>query len=180
MPRPDWNFDVSSDSESIESSYDSDEPHYYDDDDIQTVLDYEEDNESDNMPMVHKKYYIGCYTHEVYDNILLFVRKIHLNTFFHFPGGMISEYLYWYSVLYLGKIPTLEIMQLIELPDGIYSAVIKTFWIKIIQRAWKKKYKELKEYISYRKGLSTIRKLENGIRIRPRPPGLRGMLANYA
>jgi hypothetical protein len=93
---------------------------------------------------------------------------------------MISEYLYWYSVLYLGKIPTLEIMQLIELPDGIYSAVIKTFWIKIIQRAWKKKYKELKEYISYRKGLSTLRKSEMGIRITPRPPGLRGMLANYA
>lgn len=171
-------LDVSSDTESSTTSYESGQSHFYDDDHIQMILDYEEFNESDRTRMVDKKYYIGCYTYDVDYNILLFVRKIHLNTFFQFSGDAISEYLFWYSAIYLGKKPSIEIMQLVKLPDRTYTAVVKTFWIKIIQRTWKKKYRELQEYISYRKKLSTIRNLEIGVRIKPRPSGLRGMLAN--
>jgi hypothetical protein len=170
-------------SSSSESSYYSQEDYqteFENEDAMQSILDYDEENEFYDMRMVDKKYYIGCYTYDVYDNILLFVNKIHLNTFFKYTGTMISDYLYWYSVINLAKKPSIEIMQLIILPDDTYAAVIKTFWIKIIQRAWKKKYKELQEYISYRKSWITIRKLEIGIRIRPHPPGLRGLLVNYA
>lgn len=152
---------------------------FYDDDDIQTILDYEEMNDSDTTRMVNGKYYIGCCSYDVQCNILLFVRKIHLNTFFQFSGDAISEYLYWYSVMYLGRKPKIEIMQLVKLPDRTYTAVVKTFWIRIIQRVWKKTYRELQKYISYRKRLTVMRKLEIGVRIRPSPPGLRGMLASY-
>lgn len=179
MPRPEWILDVSSDSESTESSYDSDQSQFYDEDDIELILDCEEFNQSDNMQMVDKKYYIGCYIYQPEYNILLFVRKIHLNTFYQFSSSMISEYFYWYSMILLGKKPKVEIMQLVKLPDDTYSAVIKTFWIKIIQRTWKKTYRELQQYISYRKKQSTLRNSEFGVRIRHSPPGLRGLLANY-
>jgi hypothetical protein len=161
------------------------ESEYEDEDDdieeIEAILDYEDLNDSDNMRMIDKKYYIGCYTYEKYENILLFVRKIHINTFFQFPNNMISQYFFWYSGIYLGKNPSIEILQLHKLPDRTYTAVIKTFWIKIIQRTWKKIYKQLQEYISYRRKWSTIRNLEIGQKTNGhiRCPSLRGMLANY-
>jgi len=183
MPQEENNYysdaELTYSSASLDHSYDSHDHQFYDDDDIQLVLDTEEMNESDNMQMIDKKYYIGCCSYDVEYNILLFVRKIHLNTFYQFSGSMISEYLFWFSGYYLKKKPKVEIMQLVKLPDDTYTAVVKTFWIKIIQRVWKKKYNELREYISYRKKWNTIRNSEVGVRIRARPSGLYGMLASY-
>ena len=74
----------------------------------------------------------------------------------------------------------LEIAECIYLePLGHCVGIIKTFWIKIIQRTWKKIMKRRREVINIRKSLSSIRYRElngrwplncNDI------PGLNGML----
>lgn len=66
----------------------------------------------------------------------------------------------------------------IELPTGEMVVIIKTFWIKIIQRAWKRVYKERKEIINGQKMIESIstRKMTgrfpNGYRYLPTLNGL--------
>jgi len=50
-----------------------------------------------------------------------------------------------------------EIAECILLPTNECVAVIKTFWIKIIQRTWKKIHSLIKQTISLRKNISSLR-----------------------
>ena len=49
-----------------------------------------------------------------------------------------------------------EIAECFELPTGEYIAIIKTFWIKIIQRKWKKVYAVRQDIIKIRSCLSSL------------------------
>jgi len=51
----------------------------------------------------------------------------------------------------------LEIAQCIYLPTQHCISIIKTFWLKIIQRKWKNIYKERKSYILKRTNLNAIK-----------------------
>jgi hypothetical protein len=61
---------------------------------------------------------------------------------------------------------------------GMYTAVLKTFWIKIMHRAWKKRMAQKEQHISYIK--KNILSILNTIQITatqlPKPPGLYGLL----
>jgi len=107
------------------------------------ILDSEYDNDSD---CIHKKYYIGSYceySNEDDNNTNLQVKTIKNTTFYKFTNEDISDYI---NMMYYFKRP-LDIMQIITNDDGTYKHVIlKTFWIKIIQRKWKKIMQEKKEY----------------------------------
>ena len=35
--------------------------------------------------------------------------------------------------------------------DGVYNVILKTFWLKIIQRAWKSRFKKRKQIIAGRR-----------------------------
>ena len=63
--------------------------------------------------------------------------------------------------------------------DGTYSVVIKTFWLKIIQRKWKKIFNERKQILSKRMQLSSMihREIHGTWPISIRSmPGLLGLL----
>jgi hypothetical protein len=75
-----------------------------------------------------------------------------------------------------------EIAQCILLPSGERMCIIKTFWLKLIQRKWKQIYQKRKEIYNNRKLVSSIlfrekngRWPHNCIHI----PSLKGMLSNY-
>ena len=115
----------------------------------------------DPIPMIHGNYYIGCYTDLQYDNkVLLFVNKIHPKTFMEFDGIYLSKYFFWYSGIALPKLPPIDILELHIDEYDTYTVVVKTFWIKIIQRAWKRVFKQRQEFIEYKKRLWTIREYE--------------------
>ena len=44
----------------------------------------------------------------------------------------------------------------IELPTGETICIIKTYWLRIIQRTWKRIYRERKEMIEKRKNINSI------------------------
>ena len=138
----------------------------------------EELMDTDNMLMIDKKYYIGSYKYILNKNILLFDTKIHINTFMKYKSCDIISYLTLYSSIYSRTIdiPSIEIMQLQILPNQTYVVILKTFWIRIIQRAWKKRFNQKKLYILYRKRLDIIRNNEIGIRINNSYYGLYGLL----
>jgi hypothetical protein len=50
-----------------------------------------------------------------------------------------------------------EIAQVVELSGGELVAILKTFWLKIIQRAWKKVFQKRMEILAVRKSLYAIR-----------------------
>jgi hypothetical protein len=84
---------------------------------------------------IHKKYYIGSYWYENHENII-HAKTVKISTFYHFTNDCISNYICLSCDLQFT--PTIEIIQVIMNDDGTYKYIIKTFWIKIIQRKWKK------------------------------------------
>ena len=130
------------------------------------------------------KYYIGCYTILTYRNMQLKIvleNKIHPKTFMKFDSNAISDYFFWYSRMVFSRKPTVDILQLQIDRFDRYTVVIKTYWIKIIQRTWKRVYAERKKYLEYRRRISTIRDYELGIRksFCSRYLGLYGLLNHY-
>jgi len=129
------------------------------------------------------KYYIGCYTILTYRNMQLKIvleNKIHPKTFMKFDSNAISDYFFWYSRMVFSRKPTVDILQLQIDRFDRYTVVIKTYWIKIIQRTWKRVYAERKKYLEYRRRISTIRDYELGRQIPiGRYLGLYGLLNHY-
>jgi hypothetical protein len=50
----------------------------------------------------------------------------------------------------------IHLVKNIELPTGETICIIKTYWLRIIQRTWKRIYKERKEMIEKRKNINSI------------------------
>jgi hypothetical protein len=80
-------------------------------------------------------YYIGLYKNMKYQNNLL--NAISAKTFYKYSFIHVLKYLYYYSLVRLYQ-PNVEIMKLYILNDGTYSVVLKTHWIRLIQRHWRK------------------------------------------
>jgi hypothetical protein len=119
-------------------------------DDLCDEIDEIEDDDDNYHECIHHKYYIGSYflmkdEEDKEKYILLFANKIKLQTFYKFTNYEISTYIYLSSGLHFKKNPNIDIIQLIIEPDETYTAIIKTFWIKIIQRTWKKLMKQKKQ-----------------------------------
>jgi hypothetical protein len=68
-----------------------------------------------------------------------------------------------------------EIAECLILPTGETIAILKTFWIRIIQKVWKNVLKKRKEYIIFM--CNNLRLRELG-KIYFRFPGIKGMLKN--
>lgn len=135
------------------------------------------------------KYYLGMYMN-IQDVQLMaggFILESNKPLFF---GNAIStelffKYKYIHIQKYLKSIimcrrqyPVVDIMQLIISEDGLYLAIIKTYWICIIQRHWKKIMNKKREYIEYQKSFQYIQDRERGKKNKPNF-SLYGMLSIY-
>ena len=129
---------------------------------------------------VNKHYYIGNNKISNDKQYILYANSVTSTTFFRFNINHIQYYLLDYSI-FVTK-PNIDIMQLFILDDYTYTVVIKTHWLRIIQRHWKKIYSQRKYCISRRKQIKTIMDFERKGRY---PcdcdimPGLPGMLMSY-
>ena len=129
------------------------------------------------MTEIDQKYFIATYKYIPTEQFLLFVNKIHVTSFFKYNYNVISRYFFWYSGTFIQKHPPVEIIQLFVMPDSTYVCVIKTYYIKIIQRRWKKIFRERKQYILHRMRLNTLYNYTIGKRNSYYAfPGLKGML----
>ena len=139
------------------------------------VLFRELDNHTDDY-YINNHYYIGLSFYDKhYDNLLL-ASTVHNKTLFKYNYDSIIDYLNNYSVLYQDYVAQPEIMMLHIDNDLIYNVTIKTFWIKIIQRTWKRILKERKNIINQNGSfLKYIKNNELGIK-QISLPTLRGML----
>jgi hypothetical protein len=154
----------------------------------------EEVDEIHNMDYQHlysekenKKYYIGICSemtvneslHLPRESIYLMVNSISNTTYFQWPHESSLRYLYYYGMTPMHN-PKVDIMQLHILEDSTYSVIIKTFWLKIIQRKWKKIYQVRRRVLENRLQLTSLyhREVHGDWPVHMRTmPGLQGLMA---
>jgi hypothetical protein len=168
---------LSNDSIIIEfDQYSDDEEDEYTIDEIyrdeQNFLDSEKQNE---------KYYIGLYKNTKYQNNLL-LNAISAKSFYKYSFIHVLKYLYYYSLVRLYQ-PNVEIMKLYILNDGTYSVVLKTHWIRLIQRHWRKALQMRKQIMKKQMHVRSLHyreihgKFPNGMN---KMPMLIGLISQYA
>ena len=163
----------SSDETDTESIYESET-----DDEIIDEL-YEQDEVFANEDRITNTNYIGI-CKKYYDYYLL-VNTISPNLFYKTPYELSLKYLREYSIIYIHQ-PQIEIMKLNILQDGTYSVIKKTYWLRLVQRHWKKIMKMKNEI--YKKRGTILEQYTFSIRGRYNYglnvlPGLVGMLRTY-
>ena len=115
----------------------SDDDDYDSDDDIDIAnreIVYEETDK------IAGKCYLGIAYLDKPHGVYLMNGTISTRSFFEFPYSRIVAYTRNISVYYVSSSKKLDILKLHILPNGVYEVSIQTFWICIIQRAWRKTY----------------------------------------
>jgi hypothetical protein len=188
-------------SDETSTYYDSDD--YNDDDDSEfendscydecmDILDYEANHIIDTFQ--NHTYYIGSYIEDpstIYNgsNALIILLSITTPTFFAHDAKPILFYMKNYNGFSSRLKVSIEILKIecITIVDGTFSytianVIVKTFWIKIIQRKWKSIYKKRMMAIQSRGTPHAIRyyqihgKYPYGLN---QLPGLYGMMADF-
>jgi hypothetical protein len=97
---------------------------------------------------------------------------------FRYDYKSVMRYLTEYSVTRIYN-PVTHIMKLDISNTGSYNVVLKTFWLKIIQRSWKRVYRNRQLFVLDCKNPNSLlyRQVNGKWRNDKRYPGLRGMLA---
>jgi len=127
-----------------------------------------------------KHYFIGICKISYDKQYILYANAVTPTTFFQFTSNHVQSYLHDYSIFVTN--PNIDIMKLFILDDHTYTVVIKTHWLRIVQRHWKTIYSQRKYCLNKRKQIKTIMYFERNGRY-PYDcdimPGLQGMLSGY-
>jgi hypothetical protein len=177
--------DDNTDTETIYSDDHDDISDYDSDDGIEYDSIHNEDAFHFYSEKENGKYYIGLchlYTHTTsqYTRWLLST-SVSANSFFRHSYDNINNYLYYYGLV---RIPQheVQIMQVDRLPDETCTVIIKTHWLRLVQRHWKKTYCKRRNMVRHRMSPQMQRysqihgKYPDCI---SRLPSLRGMLSMY-
>ena len=178
----------------------------YSEEDIDSQYEITADLVSDSISSLeyheceNHKYYLGSYlnvpsentfiTESFYNSIVelniglekwyLMGTRIPIEVLYKYPIHHIHNYLSLYALTRL-EVPKLHILQTINInpskPYEIWGIVIKTHWLRLIQRTWKRVYKER---IYYYKNLKNLYYREIKYKYAPLLPSLRGMLSMYS
>lgn len=129
------------------------------------------------------QYYIGLAKHMKSRNIML-LNTISARSFYKYSYIHVLKFLYYYSLVRLYQ-PNVEIMKLYILNDGTYSVVLKTHWIRLIQRHWRKALQMRKQIMKKQMLISSLYHREiygrfpNGINTLPMLTGLMSRYSTY-
>lgn len=109
----------------------------------------DEENEYIESEKHHGQYYLGIVKVDRRYNEILMSTSMSLSSFYTYDIITMSKYLELHSEFKYRKQPRIHIIQL-HIEYGVYKAVIKTFWLRIIQRTWKRIYKEKMRIVTAR------------------------------
>ena len=139
------------------------------------ILEEEEFNYEERQD---KKYYIGLpYYDNVFDEFIL-TSSVRSKTFFSYPIENITHYLKYYSVVRTEELDTPEIMQLMIHPTSdAYNVILKTHWIRLIQRTWKNVMRNRKVILKQWSQPNALKQREIQCKTSAILPSFRGMMA---
>ena len=184
--------DDNTDTETIDT-----DDHSYDDSGSDGGIEYDSIHNEDAFHFYSEKengkYYIGlCHLHSSmylnpsthsYAHVThwLLSTSISANSFFRHSYDNINNYLYYYGLL---RIPQheVQIMQVHRLADEMCTVSIKTHWLRLVQRHWKKTYCKRRNMVRHR--MSPQMQFYSQMHGKypdciSRLPSLRGMLSMY-
>jgi hypothetical protein len=120
-----------------------------------------------------------CYIGVCYGNRykIMLLSSISPKSFFRFPFHIVKQYLSHY---YLPR--KINILKLCVEKDETYTVILKTYWLRLIQRHWRNVFKKREKIYNLRKSLTALRKMELTGQYLPglrQVPDLRGMLSCY-
>jgi hypothetical protein len=129
------------DDDIVDNGYNTDDS-YNTDEGIEYDSIHNEDSQHFYSEKENGKYYLGLchvYSQPNRDMQLLLSTSVSARTFFNHSYENINNYLYSYGLV---RIPNHEVqlMQVHMLDDDTCMVVNKTYWLRIIQRRWKKTY----------------------------------------
>lgn len=124
------------------------------DTDLELIVDQIEEDEEDiksglnplinqsntYYPRKNNQYYIGMHFHLPERHELIMSGTVHPLTFYKYSGENIERYLYETRCYEDIDNPKIEIMQLCITNNETYLVVLKTFWIRLLQRRWRNVY----------------------------------------
>lgn len=153
-----------------------------DNDDIDDIF-YDEDNYIE-IDKENNKYYIGvCNIVKIGGvNLHIVSSCVSIKSLFKYSPKILSQYFNYSSInnLDYSKVITPDILQ-IYIIDSIYTSVVKTFWLKMVQWKWKRVFKERMNIIR-RRNNPTARHIMEMTGKYPTLlrylPGLRGMMVD--
>jgi len=151
---------------------------------MQFIIDqiYEEDCDFLDSDKIDNQLYLGLKYDDIdFDDNFLLSSAISPSIFFKYDFKNIVEYLYFYSNNTL-FIPKIDIMKLIIKDDNIYTVILKTYWIRLIQRHWRSLLKKRAGILKIRCSLKALKYREingNNLPGCKNLPTLRGLLSCY-
>ena len=171
-PQP-HEVETESDTETdTESEYDL-ESEYDDIDDVEVEF-----RETDK---INRRYYLGVpFTFRSMGQIVMNC-SISVPTFFNTNYSRVMSYLKTIASFYFHSRTRLDILQLHITDEGVYSVIVKTHWIRIVQRRWKTIFKKRNQVIARRASIQNLDYFRmNGRYLygTNNIPGLRGMLSD--
>jgi hypothetical protein len=147
-----------SDTESSDNSFFRNNTNWEEDSDNDSLPDslYSElDNDTTMRIIQHKETLIGySFLYQETRNSLfkhLFIHRLSPATFYRFPTEKLEYYLEYYSFEwdyhYAPDAPRIRVIQIEHvyvdnLPEPEFRIIDKTFWLRLVQRTWKRKYYE--------------------------------------
>jgi len=151
---------------------DNDDDSISDDDSVlEPLFEDEEENQFVDEPKENQQYYIGICKMIKPENYYYMLSVVSNRAFFQYSYGIIQKYLQLMSLVYVCN-PNVEIMQLCIQEDSTYNVILKTFWIRLVQRNWRRVLRE-RLLINIKRGSLVARK---HIELRGRyPSGLNSM-----
>tara|TARA_B110000971_G_C19958666_1_gene476867 strand:- start:55 stop:534 length:480 start_codon:yes stop_codon:yes gene_type:complete len=138
---------------------------------------YNEISSIDNLQVNNGEYYIGmCFISE---NNLMYENKIPNKIFYKHKNNELLNYLIKFS----STIPNWQRIEIMKLDckkniNGldIYFCILKTHYIRLVQRTWKRVFKERQRHLNDSNWIiSNLRKRELGLIHTIRLPGLIGL-----
>jgi hypothetical protein len=115
------------------------------------------------------------------ENHYLLVATISPTIFFEYDSSIIRGYLYLLSDVRPNQLPQIDIIQL-SIKNDYYTCIIKTFWIRIIQRHWKKVFAQRMQVLRMMGSIPAQRHFEIYGKYPenvPPMPRIQGMLSDY-
>lgn len=128
-------------------------------------------------------YYIGLPFLCKIEGLYLMNSTITARTFLAYDYSRVHAYVRNTSAYYVRRNTPIEIMKLYIHEDGLYEVVLKTHWLRIVQRRWKNIYKERQSIIRTRSSIQNQEyfrlygKYNRGTR---NFPSIKGMLIGLA
>lgn len=164
-------------------------PIIYNDDDFDVIEEFMDeiadlDGDFQETEKIHGNYYIGGVQYDKHtDRQFLMMSAISPRAFFTYDYHMISIYLHEMCISEISYYPNIQILQLDIAGDGCYRVIVKTYWLRLIQRTWKRVYAQKMATIRRRGSIAALRHSEihgrypDGLRWLPELHGMLSFLA---